>query len=477
MVFTSHIFLFYFLPLVLLLYYLLPVRRNLILLPLNYVFYAWWEPWFVLLMLFNTVVNYVCGWVIASSPPGHPKRTIALSVAVVSGLGLLGFFKYVMFLEVNVNRLLALFGASALPVLHVALPVGISFYTFAGLTYPVDLYRGVCAPARSFWDYACFVSMFPQIMAGPIVRYHTIAEQLVRRGSPGDSLAHRFAGGLERFSSGAALFMLGFTKKVLLANEVGKVADAVFGAAAPGVPDAWFGVTAFAFQLYFDFSGYSDMAIGLARMLGFEIARNFDAPYLAESITDFWRRWHISLSTFFREYLYIPLGGNRKGARRTYVNLWTVMLLCGLWHGANWTFVFWGAYHGVFLVAERWTGRRSLYPNLPRPLRVVLTFLIVLVGWVFFRAPTFPDGLRYLGAMVGLHGLAGGSVLLGAEIYTVGHLVEMGLCAVLSFVSLQAFDWSEQLTWPKVVLVVPLFVLAVVTMFTQAFSPFLYFQF
>jgi alginate O-acetyltransferase complex protein AlgI len=466
MVFTSHIFIFYFLPLVLLIYYALPGRRNIPLLVASYVFYGWWEPKFLLLMLFNTVVNYVCGRVIAASPPGGRRRTVALACAVVASLGLLGFFKYFMFLEGNLNRLLALFGAGSLTVLQVTLPVGISFYTFASLTYVVDVYRGACAPAPSFWHLATFISMFPQIMAGPIVRYHTIAEQLVRRTCT-----------LDRFSAGVTLFMLGFAKKVLLANEIQKVADAVFSACSPGVMDAWVGVVAFAFQLYFDFSGYSDMAIGLARMLGFDIGRNFDAPYLSDSITDFWRRWHISLSTFFREYLYIPLGGNRKGARRTYFNLWTVMLLCGLWHGANWTFIFWGGYHGAFLILERWTSKRSLYAGLPRPARVLLTFGIVLIGWVFFRSPTFADGIRYLGAMVGVNGLVGGTVLLGAEIYTPAHLVEMVLCAVLAFTWLQAFDWSQRLSWAKVVAAIPLFVISVMTMFTQAFSPFLYFQF
>jgi alginate O-acetyltransferase complex protein AlgI len=348
----------------------------------------------------------------------------------------------------------------------VLLPVGISFFTFAGLTYPVDVYRGACPPVRSFWDIATFVSMFPQIMAGPIVRYNTLADQLASRTYT-----------LDRFSSGVALFMLGFAKKILLANEIQKVADAVFGADAPGILDAWVGVSAYAFQLYFDFSGYSDMAIGLARMLGFEIPRNFNAPYLADSITDFWRRWHISLSTFFREYLYIPLGGNRKGGFRTYVNLAIVMLLCGLWHGAAWTFVFWGAYHGAFLIAERWTAKRSLYANMPRPLRILLTFIIVLVGWVFFRSSSFTGGVHYLGAMAGLNGLIGGTALLGAEIYTRAHFVEIGLCVLLAFTPLQAFDWSERVTWGKLIVAIPLFVVAVAAMYTQAFSPFLYFQF
>ncbi len=466
MLFTSHIFVFYFLPLVVLLYYALPWRRNLTLLVAGYAFYGWWEPKFLLLMLAVTGVAYACGRVIGGAPRGSPRARVALGVAVVACLGLLGFFKYFMFVEGNLNRLLALFGASALPVLKVMLPVGISFYTFAAITYPVDVYRGACPPSRSLIDFACFVSLFPQIMAGPIMRYHTMADQFGRR-------SHR----LDWFASGVAMFILGFAKKVLLANPLGGAANAVFAAAAPGVADAWFGAMAYTFQLYFDFSGYSDMAIGLSRMFGFDIPRNFNAPYLSDSITDFWRRWHISLSTFFREYLYIPLGGNRRGELRTYVNLATVMLLCGLWHGSSWTYILWGAYHGAFLIVERWTEKRSLYGTLPRPFRVVLTLLIVMISWVFFRSATFADGVRYLSAMFGANGWAGGSVLMGAEIYVPGRIIEMILCAVLSFVPWQAYDWAGRVTWLKWIVLIPLFCLAIMTMWTQAFSPFLYFQF
>ncbi len=466
MVFTSHIFVFYFLPLVLLIYYALPRGRNVLLLVASYAFYAWWDPRFVLLMLFATVVNYACGRVIADAGDNRRRASGALAVSAIASLGLLGFFKYCTFVEGNLNRLLLLFGADALPMLQITLPVGISFYIFQSLSYPIDVYRGVSPPVRTFWDFACFVSLFPQLIAGPIVRYNTVAEQLVAR-------THT----LERFSSGVALFILGFAKKILLANTVAHAADAAFAAEAPNAVDAWFGVTAYAFQIYFDFSGYSDMAIGLGRMVGFEFPRNFDSPYRSESITEFWRRWHISLSTFLRDYLYIPLGGNRKGVRRTYVNLAVVMLLGGLWHGANWTFVFWGGFHGAMLAGERALGKRSLYARLPRPMRVALTFVLVLISWVFFRSETLTDAFAYLGAMFGLNGVRGGSVLLGAELYAPGRLVEMALCAVLAFVSLQAFDWVKRLSWPKAIVLTVLFCLAIATMFAQAFNPFLYFQF
>jgi len=466
MVFTTRIFVFYFLPLVLLIYYSLPGRRNLFLVAASYVFYGWYEPWFVLLMFAATVINYFCGLALARPGAGDRGRRLALAVSVVASLGLLGFFKYAVFAQNNVNRLVELLGQSALPVLQVALPAGISFYIFHCLSYTIDVYRRDAQPVRSFVDFACFVALFPQLIAGPILRYHMLAGQLVRR-------AHT----LEKFAAGVALFILGFAKKVLLANKIGPVADAVFAAAAPDAPAAWFGVAAYAFQIYFDFSGYSDMAIGLGRMLGFEFPKNFDAPYRAESITDFWRRWHISLSSFLRDYLYIPLGGNRKGPRRTYVNLAVVMLLGGLWHGANWTFVAWGALHGALLAFERWRGKQSLYGGLPRAVRVAITFVLVLISWVFFRAESLEDALRYLAAMFGLVPRQPGSALLGPLIYTQGYWLVMALSAALAFSPLQGFDWVKRLTWPKAIALAILLLWSLATMFTQAYSPFLYFQF
>src|SRR5262249_30513407 len=243
-------------------------------------------------------------------------RLRVLTIAIVLSLGTLGFFKYFMFLETNLNHVLGWLGAGAVRVLEITLPMGISFYTFHALSYSADVYRGTAPPVRSFVDFACYIALYPQLVAGPIIRYNTVADQLVSR-------SHTW----EKFSSGVALFALGFAKKTLLANPMGQVADAAFTAQALSTPDAWFGAVAYAFQIYFDFAGYSDMAVGLGRMIGFEFMKNFDAPYQADSITDFWRRWHISLSTFLRDYLYIPLGGNRKGPRRTYLNLIVVMLL------------------------------------------------------------------------------------------------------------------------------------------------------
>jgi alginate O-acetyltransferase complex protein AlgI len=481
MVFTTYLFVFYYLPLVLLVYYILlalargvgaPAERvclvlNAFLLVASYVFYGWWNPWFILLMLAVTVVNYLCGLAVGHLATRARLRFWALAAAITLSLGLLGFFKYFTFLESNVNVLLSWLGADAVRVLDITLPIGISFYTFHALSYSVDVYRGTAPPVRSFADFACYIALFPQLVAGPIIRYNTIAAQLVSR-------SHTW----ERFACGVSLFVLGFAKKTLLANPMGRLADAAFGAYELAAPDAWFGALAYAFQIYFDFAGYSDMAVGLGRMVGFEFLKNFDAPYQADSITDFWRRWHISLSTFLRDYLYIPLGGNRKGPRRTYVNLIVVMLLGGLWHGASWTFVAWGAYHGLLLAYERYRGKRSLYEQLPHIVRVGVTFILVLFSWVLFRSASFHDAASYLRAMFGWTNFSEPAVLLlPARLYTREAFLIMAVCAMLAAWPRQAYEWSQTVSWPKALIVHPLFVLALLAMFAQAFNPFLYFQF
>jgi alginate O-acetyltransferase complex protein AlgI len=469
MVFTSYIFVFYFLPFVLAGYYALPARstwRNAWLLVTSYIFYGWWNPQFVLLMLFVTAVNYVCGRLLMRPGATARDRWWNVTITIAVSLGLLCFFKYWVFFQTNLNYVLGWFGPGPLPVWQVALPIGISFYVFHALSYAVDVYRGTAPVARSFSDFACYIALFPQSVAGPIIRYNSVAQDLRNR-------AHT----MPRFASGAVLFMLGFAKKVLLANPIGTVADAAFGAQALDAPAAWFGVIAYAFQIYFDFCGYSDMAVGLGRMFGFEFMKNFDSPYCADSITDFWRRWHISLSTFLRDYLYIPLGGNRLGTARTYIHLAVVMLFGGLWHGANWTFIVWGAYHGALLIAERWAGRKPAYQCLPHPLRIGLTFILVLGSWVLFRAESLPSALAYFGAMFGGGVSNETTALLAAQLYAPGKLVLMALAASFLFVPLQAHNWSEHVTWPKAILVPPVFATSILVMFSQAANPFLYFQF
>jgi alginate O-acetyltransferase complex protein AlgI len=333
MIFSSYEFLFLFLPVVLALYYLLPGRQRIFFLTLaSYFFYGWWDFRFCGLMLISTLIDYLAGLGIsrAETLAGRKKWMV---VSVISNLSLLGFFKYFDMFATTLN-----FGLSSvlnpsfsIPNLHLVLPVGISFYTFQSMSYAIDLYRGHARPTRSFMDFACYVSLFPQLVAGPIVRYHELAAQLVER-------KHTVA----KVARGVAIFIVGLAKKILVADGVASLTVLAFGEPAPSLGQAWLGVLAYAMQIYFDFSGYSDMAIGLGLMLGFQFPINFNSPYQAVSITDFWRRWHISLSNWLRDYLYIPLGGNRLGARRTYINLALVMLLGGLWHGANWTFVVWG---------------------------------------------------------------------------------------------------------------------------------------
>ncbi len=467
MVFTSHIFVFYFLPACLLVYYLLPRRfRNLFLTIASYLFYGWWKPWFVTLMMTSTLVDYVAGRVISAAGASKRRRKLALIVSMCTNLGLLAVFKYAMFTQENLNAMLHLFGAHGFEVLRITLPIGISFYTFQTMSYTIDVYRGTAKPVRRFVDFSCFVALFPQLIAGPIVRYNTIAEQL-------DNRRHT----LDRFSSGVVLFILGFAKKILLANPVGAIADAAFAANGPSMLIAWLGAVAFTFQIYFDFSGYSDMAIGLGRMLGFEFPKNFNSPYHSDSITDFWRRWHISLSTFLRDYLYFPLGGNRRGSRRTYINLATVMLLGGLWHGAYWQFVAWGAYHGLLLIAERLIGKKSFYAGLPRLVRVALTFGLVVISWVLFRADNMGQAAHHLGAMFGLISAAPSAGLLYGQLLSFNCLFMLAVCALFSGFKTQAWDFAKKLTWAKVPVLVILFGVSCAAMFAQAFNPFLYFQF
>ena len=481
MVFSTHIFIFYFLPIVLLIYYIIPMRwRQVFLTFMSYIFYGWTNPWFVLIMMFSTVMDYVFGLMMAGkwnpmgalenpidgnyAPPAQRKMAVILSVIV--NLSLLGFFKYFVFVQQNVNTIIGVFGKQPFDVMNVVLPTGISFYTFQSMSYNIDLYRGDAKPAKSLLDFACYVSLFPQLIAGPIIRYRDLADQLSVR-------THT----LSKFAVGISFFVIGLAKKILLANHIGEVADAAFGAGSLIWYDAWAGVLAYAFQIYFDFSGYSDMAIGLGLMLGFQFPKNFDSPYHAESITDFWRRWHISLSTWLRDYLYFPLGGNRKGKRRTYFNLAIVMFLGGLWHGAKWTFVVWGSIHGIMLAFERMMGKKSIYNLLPRPFRVMITFVIILITWVFFRSGSISIAGKYLSSMIGIRQQFGGSALLGSLIYSRDHIFVFIACAVVVWFGKQSWELAQKNFALKAVTIIALFIWSLMAMYTQSYNPFLYFQF
>lgn len=391
MVFSSPIFLFLFLPVVLALCSVGGLRwRNGLLLVSSVIFYAWGEVVFVFLMLGSALANHFLGrWVEREDDPS--RRKWAVGVAIVLNIGTLAFFKYANFALANLNELLALFHLGPLHMDPVRLPLGISFFTFHALSYVIDVYRHKWPAAKKPGDVALYIFFFPQLIAGPILRWSAIAPQLVQR-----------AVTRERFAEGIRRFVGGLAKKMIIANVVAVPADKLF--ALPGqelTPSlAWLAIGCYTLQIYFDFSGYSDMAVGLGKMFGFEFIENFNFPYTAQSIKDFWRRWHISLSTWFRDYLYIPLGGNRCSGWRNHLNLMIVFFLCGLWHGASWTFVIWGLYHGAFLLIER-TQFGDWLERLPRPLRHTYTLLVVMVGWVLFRTETFTQATSVLASMAG----------------------------------------------------------------------------
>jgi alginate O-acetyltransferase complex protein AlgI len=466
MLFNSYEFLFLLLPLALAGYYLLPKALRLPLLTLlSYVFYGWWDYRFCALMLWTSVFDYAAGLLIGRAEREGTRRLV-LTLSITCNLGLLGFFKYFDLLAGTMNAAATSFrGAPSelLPLLHLTLPVGISFYTFQSMSYTIDVYRRIVEPQRSFLRFAFFVSFFPQLVAGPIVRYRDLAEQLARR-------SHTF----EKAARGISLFVVGLAKKVILADGVAPLASRVFDGPAAGFFETWAGVLAYAMQIYFDFSAYSDMAVGLGLLFGFEFPQNFNSPYKAVSITDFWRRWHMSLSTWLRDYLYVPLGGNRHGPVRTYVNLFITMLLGGLWHGANWTFVIWGGFHGILLAIERAVPGRSLLARAPAFLQKALTFGLVIVGWVFFRCATVDGAAGIFAGMAGLRGFAWGW-FAGEQL----HLQLLALAACMGIAWLAPNTW--EIRWrhnvPEALILAALFVVCLGVMLVNASSPFLYFQF
>ena len=392
MVFSSIVFLVYFLPVFLLVYYIADAKyKNAIILIGSIFFYAWGAPKFIFVILFTTLMDfYLVTWMDRIEDTRKRKLLLLLSVCV--NIGLLFYFKYSNFFIENVNAALSVFGDKQIHWTKLILPIGISFYTFETITYVVDVYRKVHKPLKNFWDYQLYIILFPKLIAGPIIRYHELADQITDR-SQNDTIDNKLTGFYR--------FALGLGKKVLIANQMGVVADEIFGSNFSELDTitAWVGSLAYTFQIYFDFSGYSDMAIGLAKMIGFKFPENFNNPYLSQSITEFWRRWHITLGSWMKNYLYIPLGGNKVNKYRFYFNLWLVFLASGLWHGASWSFIFWGAFHGFFLVIERiFFGKvLSKIGKLPS---ILITFLIVNFGWVFFRVEKIHDALRYIKHML-----------------------------------------------------------------------------
>ena len=462
MSFSSMIFLFGFLPILFFVYFLIPARfreaRNQILLIFSLMFYAWGEPVFVCVMLLSILVNYLCGLLAVRRPK------LGCTLAAVIGLGLLIYYKYTGFLLSSANSLFGLH----IPVPEIVLPIGISFFTFQGLSYVIDVARGDAPVQRNPLHVALYVSLFPQLIAGPIVRYQTVAREInCRRES------------LDEAALGVRRFMLGLGKKMLLSNAMGQVADRAFGLSAGDLTwdIAWLGALAYTMQIYFDFSGYSDMAIGLGRILGFHFLENFNYPYISRSITEFWRRWHISLSTWFRDYVYIPLGGNRCSKPRWICNILTVWLLTGVWHGAAWNFLLWGLYFGVLLLLEKLVLHRFL-ENLPSPLRWAYAFFLIVLGWVLFRADSLAQAGWYLQTMftpsLGLHRLT--------QYCLHEYGFELAVCCIAGLPLAPRLRALERrrggfLTLGAHLWTFAVFGLSVIWLTSSSFNPFIYFRF
>jgi alginate O-acetyltransferase complex protein AlgI len=472
MVFSSTVFLFIFLPLVLIINFLLKHEyRNLFLLLSSLIFYAWGEGILVLLMLFSIVINYVAGLSIAYYLKRKSKITKAvLGVSIAANLGLLFYYKYANFLVEIVQKL-----GLCLEYNHksIILPIGISFFTFQGISYLIDVFRKETLVQDNLLHLGLYISFFPQLIAGPIVRYHDIVEEIREREI-----------NISLFSDGAIRFIRGLAKKVVIANSAALIADQVFSLPSGeiSIGSAWLGILCYTIQIYFDFSGYSDMAIGLGKMLGFNFKENFNYPYISRSIQEFWRRWHISLSRWFRDYLYISLGGNRKGLYRTYINLIIVFFITGLWHGASWNFIFWGLFHGLFLILER--SKVFNIKKWPAIIQHTYVLLVVLVGWVFFRAETMPEALTYLGSMLGLAN--GGNVT--ALIYVNPYSITMILLALIFAMPIRVWmndyvNKSEFSSLNKIYQIgvycfhIGLFLLSIIELAQSNYNPFIYFRF
>lgn len=471
MVFSSNIFLFFFLPIFLIAYFVTPQKfRNYTLLFFSIVFYAYGAPDFVFLLVGECIINYFLVRDMAKTEKAGTKKLLC-GLSVIMALGLLLYFKYANFFMENLNTVLGWTHHEPLDWMKVALPIGISFFTFQSITYTIDVYRGTTPPSQKLTDYVLYIMMFPQLIAGPIVNYNSVAAQLVERTST-----------MEDRVVGFYRFVIGLAKKVLIANTMAAYADQVFGMnygdLASGT--AWIGILAYTFQIYFDFSGYSDMAIGLGKMMGFRFPENFNDPYTSRSVTEFWKRWHMTLGNFIMNYLYIPLGGNRKGKGRMYFNLWLCFLLSGLWHGASWTFVLWGAFHGLFICADKLFLKNALKKTGTIP-SVIITFFLVAMGWVLFRVDTAADAGSFYKALFAFNG--GLTVAGDAQFWCT-----FALAVVFSFLTLIPFgqrlqdsifadSYSKPLSWTMFAITLVLFILSAGSLCVSDFNPFIYFRF
>nr|WP_303999596.1 MBOAT family O-acyltransferase [Ruminococcus bromii] len=464
MVFSSLVFMFAYLPITLLAYYLVPRQgRNIFLFIVNLIFYGWGEPRLVLLMVFNIFFNYIGGWLVDKYRADAKKKKLFLILTCVLDIGILAVFKYTGMITETLNMLPFL----NIPELQISLPIGISFYTFQTMSYVIDVYRDDAPVSKNFINFGTYVALFPQLIAGPIVRYRDVAEQLVNRRET-----------LEMFTKGVKLFMVGLAKKVIIANTMGTLTTNIFATTDEnGVVGTWVGMIAYTFQIYFDFSGYSDMACGLGNMMGFEFLKNFNYPYIAKSITDFWRRWHISLSTWFKEYVYIPLGGNRKGVKRQILNLLIVWGLTGLWHGAAYNFVLWGLYYGLLLILEKFVLKKFL-DRLPSFVQHIYTLFIIIIGWGLFY---FTDVGQLGEFMVDLFNFGNG--ICGDQAFNLimSNLPMLIIAAVastpLATMLYTRFEHTRFMWIPETLYCMGVLVVSTASLVNQSYNPFLYFRF
>ncbi len=464
MVFSSLVFMFAYLPITLLAYYLVPRQgRNIFLFIVNLIFYGWGEPKLVLLMVFNIFFNYLGGWLVDKYRADAKKKKLFLILTCVLDIGILAVFKYTGMITETLNMLPFL----NIPELQISLPIGISFYTFQTMSYVIDVYRDDAPVSKNFINFGTYVALFPQLIAGPIVRYRDVAEQLVNRRET-----------LEMFTKGVKLFMVGLAKKVIIANTMGTLTTNIFATTDEnGVVGTWVGMIAYTFQIYFDFSGYSDMACGLGNMMGFEFLKNFNYPYIAKSITDFWRRWHISLSTWFKEYVYIPLGGNRKGVKRQILNLLIVWGLTGLWHGAAYNFVLWGLYYGLLLILEKFVLKKFL-DRLPSFVQHIYTLFIIIIGWGLFY---FTDVGQLGEFMVDLFNFGNG--ICGDQAFNLimSNLPMLIIAAVastpLATTLYTRFEHTRFMWIPETLYCMGVLAVSTASLVNQSYNPFLYFRF
>lgn len=466
MVFSSSVFLIVFLPITLLAYFIVPAGfikiRNTVLLVASLIFYGWGEPKYILIMLFSIVFNYVCG---LAADKNRSKAVLIL--CVFGNLALLGYFKYTDFVLETVNRI----SEAGLTLPGIALPIGISFYTFQTMSYVIDVYRGKVEAQKDIITFGTYVTLFPQLIAGPIVRYSDVAVMLVGRRT-----------NLEQTAEGVRRFIIGFGKKVLLANQIYVVWMELSAMENLSVSAAWLGAVAFTFQIYFDFSGYSDMAIGLGKILGFDYLENFNYPYISRSITEFWRRWHMSLSSWFKEYVYIPLGGNRKGLSRQLVNISIVWILTGLWHGASWNFVMWGVYYGIILIIEK-LGLLKVLEKCPAAVGHIYSLILIVIGWVIFAVDDMGKVSAYLGVMLGSSQI----FIDDAFVYFFESRIWLLIACIIgstplpkmvcSIIAEKLEDREVLLGTIETVLFMGIFALSMAFLVSGSYNPFMYFRF